>query len=211
MHKHGNDYSVRVWFPMKLIRVIYDSANGFQKETKRYMIMIKMVFNQLFIKQCTGYSFILGIITGVLAYFLNIPYLYPLAFVLITNTFDLIGYGQIMEVVSNSTYYLSAVSGLYSVIIPYYRIIQKLFNWLLVVTIWSITGNWIIAIACLCANFGGFQDVLYYLFGRYNFNQNYTWLRWTPLGMLIGDLNKWEFVIQGIVSFLLVSIILLIL
>lgn len=163
--------------------------------------MINTVLNRLFISQWTGYSFLLGLIVGCVAYFLNIPLLYPLAFVLLTNAFDLIGYGSIMETVSNSTYFLSAVSGLYSVIIPYYRIIQKLFNWLLVVTIWSITGNWVIALGCLCANFGGFQDLLYYIFGRYNLNQNYTWLRWTPLGWLIKDLNKWEFIIQGIVSF----------
>lgn len=162
--------------------------------------MINTVLHRLFVSQWTGYSFLLGIITGVLAYFLNIPYLYPLAFILLTNAFDLIGYGNIQQVISNYD------TNIYRATIPYYRIIQKLFNWLLAVTIWSITGNWIIAIACLCANFGGFQDLLYYIFGRYNLNQNYTWLRWTPLGILIGDLNKTEFIIQGIISFTLIII-----
>lgn len=157
--------------------------------------MINIVLHRLFISQWTGYSFILGIITGCIAYFLNIPLLFPLAFVLLTNAFDLIGYGNIQQIISEYDPLL------YGSTVFYYRIIQKLFNWLLVGLIWSITGNWIIALGCLFANFGGFQDVLYYLFGRYNFNQNYTWLKWTPLGMLIGDLNKWEFVIQGLVSF----------
>ena len=168
--------------------------------------MISIVLHRLFVSQWTGYSFILGLIVGCVAYFLNIPLLYPLAFVLLTNAFDLIGYGSIMQTVSNSTYFLSAVSGLYSVIIPYYRIIQKLYNFTLVGMIWSITGSWIIALGCLCANFGGFQDLLYYILGRYNLNQNYTWLRWTPLGWLIGDLNKWEFIAQGLISFTLIII-----
>ena len=177
--------------------------------------MINTVLHRLFITQWTGYSFLLGIITGCIAYFLNIPLLYPLAFVLLTNMFDLLGYGQIMQPIYDADKMLldkyAIELRIYKEVLPYYRIIQKLFIFQLVNYVWILTGNWIIAIACLCANFGGFQDVLYYLFGRYNFNQNYTWLRWTPLGMLIGDLNKWEFVIQGIVSFLLVSIILLIL
>ncbi len=157
--------------------------------------MISIVLNRLFIQQWTGYSFILGIITGCIAYFLNIPLLFPLAFVLLTNAFDLIGYGNIQQIVSEYDPLL------YGTTVPYYRIIQKLYNFTLAGLIWSITGNWIIALGCLCANFGGFQDLLYYIFGRYNLNQNYTWLKWTPLGMLIGDLNKWEFITQGIVSF----------
>lgn len=157
--------------------------------------MINIVLHRLFISQWTGYSFILGIITGCIAYFLNIPLLFPLAFVLLTNAFDLIGYGNIQQIVSEYDPLL------YGTTVPYYRIIQKLYNFTLAGLIWSITGNWIIALGCLCANFGGFQDLLYYIFGRYNLNQNYTWLKWTPLGMLIGDLNKWEFVIQGLVSF----------
>lgn len=157
--------------------------------------MINIVLHRLFISQWTGYSFILGIITGCIAYFLNIPLLFPLAFVLLTNAFDLIGYGNIQQIVSEYDPLL------YGTTVPYYRIIQKLYNFTLAGLIWSITGNWIIALGCLCANFGGFQDLLYYIFGRYNLNQNYTWLKWTPLGMLIGDLNKWEFITQGIVSF----------
>ena len=162
--------------------------------------MFKIVFNKLFISQWTGYSFLLGIITGCVAYFLNIPYLYPLAFVLLTNMFDLLGYGQIMEVTNAYDHTV------YHAVLPYYRIIQKLFIFQLANYVWILTGNWIIALGCLCANFGGFQDVLYYFFGRYNFNQNYTWLKWTPLGMLIGDLNKWEFIGQGIISFTLIII-----
>jgi len=173
-----------------------------------------MVVKQLFITQWTGYSFLLGIITGCIAYFLNIPYLYPLAFVLLTNAFDLVGYGNIQQIVSEYDPLL------YGATVFYYRIIQKMFNWLLVVTVWSITGNWIIALGCLCANFGGFQDVLYYVFGRYNLNQNYTWLRWTPYGYIIWKLygrglDKYitikirkyqfnfytEFILQGIISF----------
>jgi hypothetical protein len=176
--------------------------------------MFKIVFNKLFISQWTGYSFLLGIITGVLAYFLNIPYLYPLAFVLITNAFDLTGYGNIQQVISEYD------TTIYRVTIPYYRIIQKLFNFTLAGLIWSITDNWIIAVACLCANFGGFQDLLYYIFGRYNLNQNYTWLKWTPYGYIIWKLygrgldkyitiKIWkykfnfytEFILQGIISF----------
>ncbi|NLH60104.1 MAG: hypothetical protein GX452_01710 [Ignavibacteriales bacterium] len=158
------------------------------------------MIKRLFVSQWIGYSFLLGIIAGCIAYFLNLPYLYPLAFVLLTNMFDLIGYGNIQQIIFEYDV------NIYSVTLPYYRIIQKMFNWLLVATVWSITGNWIIALGCLCANFGGFQDLLYYIFGRYNLNQNYTWLRWTPLGMLIGDLNKWEFIAQGLISFTLIII-----
>lgn len=175
--------------------------------------MISIALHRLFVSQWTGYSFILGHITVFVANFFNVPLLYPIGFVLMTNAFDLIGYGQIMQPIYD--YNKSIPMGktvlqyeavLYYFVIPYYRIIQKLYNWVLVVTIWSITGNWIIALGCLCSNFGGFQDLLYYIFGRYNLNQNYTWLRWTPLGMLIGDLNKWEFIGQGIISFTLIII-----
>ena len=163
--------------------------------------MINTVLHRLFVSQWTGYSFLLGIITGCVAYFVNIPYLYPLAFVLITNTYDLLGYGNIMDVVNAYDHTV------YHAVLPYYRIMQKIFNYVLMTGIvWQVTGSWLITLGCGLANIGGFQDVLYYAFGRYNFNQNYTWLKWTPLGMLIGDLNKWEFVIQGLVSFTLITI-----
>ena len=122
--------------------------------------MISIVLHRLFVSQWTGYSFILGLIVGCVAYFLNIPYLYPLAFVLLTNMFDLLGYGQIMEVTN------AYDNTVYHAVLPYYRIIQKLFIFQLANYVWILTDNWIIAIACLCANFGGFQDLLYYILGR---------------------------------------------
>lgn len=47
---------------------MYGGVNFVQEEIKRYTIMIKIVVKQLFITQWTGYSFLLGIITGVLAW-----------------------------------------------------------------------------------------------------------------------------------------------
>lgn len=153
----------------------------------------------------------MGLIVGCAAYFLDIPLLYPLAFVLMTNMFDLLGYGQIMQPIYDadkmSLDKYAIESRIYKEVLPYYRIIQKLFIFQLANYVWILTDNWVIALACLCSNFGGFQDVLYYFFGRYNFNQDYTWLKWTPLGMLLGDLNKTEFIIQGIVSFGLIIIL----
>lgn len=176
--------------------------------------MISIVLHRLFVSQWTGYSFLLGLIIGCLAYFLNIPYLYPLAFVLLTNAFDLVGYGNIQQIVSEYDPLL------YGSTVPYYRVIQKLYNFTLACLIWSVSGSYIIAVLCLGANFGGAQDLLYYFFGRYNFNQSYNWLKWTPYGYIIWKLygrgldkyitiKIWkyqfnfytEFIIQGIVSF----------
>ena len=162
--------------------------------------MIKTVLSQLFIKQWTGYSLLLGVLALIGACTIRLLWLYPLSFLLITNFFDMLGYGKRCDVIAK--YSLE----LYQTILPYYRIAQKLTNALILLVIWFITENWLVALACFASNFGGMQDVLYYFFGRYNFNQSYTWLRWTPLGILIGDLNKWEFVVQGIVWILLITI-----
>ena len=176
--------------------------------------MINIVLHRLFVSQWAGYSFILGHITVFVANFFNVPLLYPIGFVLMTNGFDLIGYGNIQQIVSEYDPLL------YGSTVFYYRIIQKLYNFTLAGLIWSVSGSYIIAVLCLGANFGGAQDLLYYFFGRYNFNQAYTWLKWTPYGYIIWKLygrglDKYitikirkyqfnfytEFILQGIISF----------
>lgn len=162
--------------------------------------MVKKIIIELFVRVWTGYSMVGGVAIGLLAYFLCFSLLYPIAFILLINFFDLVGYGKIMA--TNETHSID----LYYETLPYYRILQKSFSIILALSIYGLTDSWILSLLCYMSNFGGMQDVLYYLFGRYNFNQNYTWLKWSPYGFLIWKiynrgLNKYEFIAQGIISF----------
>lgn len=164
--------------------------------------MINIIFRKLFIETWIGYSLVSGLVSGILAYLLNVSMLYPVSFILLTNFFDLLGYGEMMQVMYNVDIdvYLSAL--------PYYRIMQKMYNFTLAIGFWSISDSWLIGVLCIFANFGGMQDVLYHWFGRYDTNQNYTWLRWTPYGWYHKDrgLTKKEFYRQGLITFAFVII-----
>jgi len=165
--------------------------------------MVKRIIQKLFKDTYIAYSLVSGLVAGILAYLLDVSMLYPVAFILLTNFFDLLGFGQMMQVMYNVDIdvYLSSL--------PYYRIIQKMYNFTLAILFWSISGSWLIGLLCVASNWGGMQDILYYLFGRYDTNQSYTWLKWTPYGWYINrkenrGLNKYEFYIQGILTFAIV-------
>lgn len=166
------------------------------------VVMIISTLNKLFRETFIGYSLVSGLVAGILAYLLNVSMLYPVSFVLLTNFFDLLGFGMIQQKVYNRDIQL------YVDTLPFYRIMQKMYSFTLALLFWSISGNWLIGVLCIMSNIGGIQDVLYYLFGRYDTNQNYTWLKWTPYGWYHKDrgLDKYEFYIQGILTFAIVII-----
>lgn len=55
----------------------------------------------------------------------------------------------------------------------------------------------------------GVQDILYYLFLQKELPNKWTWMKWTPLGVIKGDLIKIEIVLQGLVGCIICLIILL--
>ena len=55
----------------------------------------------------------------------------------------------------------------------------------------------------------GLQDVLYYLFLQKELPEKWTWMKWTPLGFLKGNLSKNEILIQAVTGIVIAVILLL--
>ena len=73
----------------------------------------------------------------------------------------------------------------------------------------GIQFDWIAAVAGWIMKEFGVQDILYYLFLKTPLPQKWTWMKWTPLGFLKGDLTKKEIVLQAIIG-IGISVVLLI-
>ena len=56
----------------------------------------------------------------------------------------------------------------------------------------------------------GLQDILYYVFLKTSLPQNWTWMKWTPLGFVKGNLTRNEIITQAVVG-ILIAVVLLIL
>lgn len=124
-----------------------------------------------------------------------------LLFILLSNLFDILGYhfslirriNQLPE----------------KIIIHSYRINQFMYDVLLLLII-GIQFDWISSLAGWIMKEFGLQDVFYYLFLKIPLPQNWTWMKWTPLGFVKGNLTKNEIILQAIIG-ISISLILLIL
>ncbi|MBK7632797.1 MAG: hypothetical protein IPJ23_19385 [Ignavibacteriales bacterium] len=124
-----------------------------------------------------------------------------LLFVLLSNLFDILGYHFSLIRRTNQLPE--------KIIIHSYRINQFMYDALLLILI-GIQFDWIAALAGWVMKEFGLQDVFYYLFLKEKLPLKWTWMKWTPLGFLKGDLTKYEIVFQAIVG-VLIAVTLLIL
>ena len=136
-------------------------------------------------------SGILGVALFCAAPFLQILYL-P-AFLLVFNAFDLLGYRNVLrsEQFEDPTNKQT----------PSYRIMQTMFEMALL-TIIALTSNIWVSLTVKISHWFGAQDVLYYLIGKYKFDEVFTWLKWTPLGIVKGSLSKNKVIIQASIGIL---------
>ena len=121
-------------------------------------------------------------------------------FILLSNLFDILGYHFSLV---RRTKQLPE-----KIIIRSYRIIQFLFDLLLLVLI-GIQFDWISALAGWIIKLFGLQDILYYVFLNTSLPQNWTWMKWTPLGFIKGNLTRNEIIAQAVIGILIAAALLI--
>ncbi len=149
------------------------------------MFEIKNILNYKLVWLNTLLCLLVGVIS--IYYFEAAAFL----FVLLSNLFDILGYH--FSLIRRSKQLPEKI------IIHSYRINQFMYDMLLLVLI-GIQFDWIAALAGWIMKQFGLQDVFYYLFLRTPLPQKWTWMSWTPLGFLKGDLTKNEIVFQMVVG-----------
>lgn len=120
-------------------------------------------------------------------------------FLLLSNLFDILGYH--FSLIRRSKQLPEKI------VIHSYRINQFMYDVLLLIII-GLQFDWIAALAGWIMKLFGLQDVLYYLILKEKLPQKWTWMKWTPLGFFMGDLNRNEIVVQTIIG-ILISLLLL--
>ena len=127
----------------------------------------------------------------------------PFLFVLVSNLFDMFGYYFVLKRrwTLPQSFYEEEDEEKYTAA---YRIIQNMFDWLLFAFI-SVVFGLKYAIAGWILKWFALQDVLFYLFLEIPLPYIWTWLEWTPLGMLNPKkyLTKKEVLIQTFLGILI--------
>jgi hypothetical protein len=134
--------------------------------------------------------------------FLVAPYFYPLylfAFLLVFNAFDLLGYRNVLD--------CQREEDKSNIKLPSYRLMQTTFE-IFILAVIALSSNIYVALACKLAHWFGAQDVLYYIIGGFKMDALFTWLKWTPLGIVKGDLTSKEVEIQASIGVIISLIIL---
>lgn len=144
-------------------------------------------------------NFILLVVSAVLMFNYNIISL--VTFALMINMYDILGYH--FTLIRRTTKLPDKV------IIKAYRIHQMMFEFLAAILIGLMVG-WEYSIGCVIIKFFGVQDALYYLFLQKKFPDKFTWMKWTPLGIIKGDLSKFEVIFQTAIG-IIISILIIIL
>lgn len=121
-------------------------------------------------------------------------------FILFSNLFDILGYH--FSLIRRTTQLPEKI------IIHSYRINQFMYDLLLLILI-GIQFDWIASLAAWIMKLFGLQDILYYIFLHESLPQNWTWMKWTPLGFFKGNLTKNEIIIQSITGILLAIVLLI--
>jgi hypothetical protein len=121
-------------------------------------------------------------------------------FALLINLYDILGYH--FTLIRRSTQLPDKI------IIRAYRVHQLLFEILIIFFIAFVIG-WKYAIGCAIIKWFGLQDILYYLVLQKKIPDKFTWMKWTPFGILKGDLSKNEVIFQAAVGIIISILILL--
>lgn len=131
----------------------------------------------------------------------------PFLFLFISNFYDVIGFYIVLKrewtlprdiyEVKKEDFYVAG-----------YRIIQNMFDYLLLFVIFKLFGLKFVLSSFVLKLFG-VQDVLFYVVLRINFPRYWTWLEWTPLGILKKSrtLKNSDVLLQALCGFILSIII----
>lgn len=122
------------------------------------------------------------------------------SFILWSNLFDILGYH--FSLIRRTTQLPEKI------IIHSYRINQFMYDMLLLIII-GIQFDWIASLAGWIMKLFGLQDVFYYVILKEKLPQNWTWMKWTPLGFFKGNLSKNEIVIQSVIGIFIAIVVLI--
>jgi hypothetical protein len=129
-----------------------------------------------------------------------LEYLVPVFFILTSNLYDILGYH--FSLIRRTKVMPEKI------IIRSYRINQIMFDVTLLILL-AVVFSPAAAFAGAVLKLFGVQDVLYYIFLRMEFPEKWTWLKWTPLGIINKSLSLKIVILQSVVG-IIISIILLI-
>ncbi len=94
------------------------------------------------------------------------------------------------------------------VIIRSYRVTQLMFDLTLLILIAALFNPYISFSSAVLKIFG-VQDILYYVFLQMELPEKWTWLKWTPFGLLSKKLSKRSVLVQVFFGIFIAIIILL--
>lgn len=120
-------------------------------------------------------------------------------FILLSNLYDILGYHFALIKRSNQLPE--------KIIIRSYRINQLMYDLLLLLLI-GFHFDWMASLAGWIMKQFGLQDVLYYFFLSKKLPNNWTWMKWTPLGFFKGNLTRNEILFQAFTG-IIISVLLL--
>lgn len=123
-----------------------------------------------------------------------------LAFVLLINLYDILGYH--FTLIRRSTNVPDKV------IVKAYRVHQLLFE-ILIAVLFGLLFGWQYSIACGILKWFGLQDLLYYLFLQKQIPDKFSWMKWTPFGIIKGDLSKFEVIFQATIGIIIAILIII--
>jgi len=122
----------------------------------------------------------------------------PVFFIVCSNLYDILGY--------HFTLIRRTTKMPEKIIIKSYRINQLMFDVVLLILLGLYFG-WIPALCGTILKLFGVQDLLYYFFLQKELPLKWTWMKWTPLGFIKGDLSRVEIILQGIFGTIIFLII----
>ena len=145
-----------------------------------------------------GLNLLLVILSGA-TMFISI-YFVPVFFILISNLYDILGYH--FTLIRRSKIMPEKV------IIRSYRVTQLMFDLTLLI-LTAVLFNPFVSFSSAVLKVFGVQDILYYVFLRMELPEKWTWLKWTPLGMIFKTLSKTQVIIQCLFGIFLAVLILI--
>ena len=129
-----------------------------------------------------------------------LEYLVPVFFILTSNLYDILGYHFALI---RRTKVMPE-----KIIIRSYRITQIMFDVTLLILL-AVIFSPVAALAGAVLKLFGLQDVLYYMFLRMEFPEKWTWLKWTPLGIINKSLSLKIVMLQSVIGIVISFFILL--
>jgi hypothetical protein len=124
----------------------------------------------------------------------------PVFFIVCSSFYDILGYH--FTLIRRTTKMPERI------IIKSYRINQLMFDVVLLILLGLYFG-WVFSLCGAILKIFGVQDLLYYVFLKKQLPLKWTWMKWTPLGFIKGDLSRVEIILQGIFGVLICLLILI--